>query len=298
MKRKPYRVVLYILLRLAELFILLMPYKAAQAIGAALGGFSHCFLKKYRDIALDNLRQAFGSEKTEAELRVICKEVFVNFGMSAVEILSMRKMNKRSMHKFAKFVNRQALDEALAAGKGVIVLGSHFCNWELGPLFTSLNGYSLTVIGRRVYYRRYNDFIVSIRASKGVETLYRDDKQVLKKSLQALKRGRILGIVPDQDVKSVDGVFVDFFGRPAYTPTGPAKIGLFTGAPVLMYHSIRENGIMKIVFGEPFYMRRTGDNERDVLENTQKWSRDLEDIIRRYPSYWAWIHKRWKTQKT
>lgn len=295
MKRKPYRLVLYVLLRIAEVIVLILPYKAAQALGGALGALSYYLLRKYRVITIDNLRSVFSGEKGEAEIARIARGVFVNLGMSATEILSIRKMDLAAMSRAVRYVNQAALDRGLSEGKGLIVIGGHFCNWEMGPIYTSLLGYRLTVIGKRIYYPRYNDFLVSLRASKGVETVYRDDNALMRKVLRALKSNGIVGIVPDQNVDSVEGVFVDFFGRQAYTPTGPARIALLTGAPVALYHSVREKGVIKVIMSDPFHMKSTGDPEKDILENTQRWTKEIEAIIRRYPSYWVWMHKRWKT---
>ncbi|MEA3305391.1 MAG: lysophospholipid acyltransferase family protein, partial [Candidatus Omnitrophota bacterium] len=180
--------------------------------------------------------------------------------------------------------------------KGLIVLGSHFGNWEMSSVGGVAVGLDVTVIARRIYYRRYNDFLVSIRESKGVKTLYRDEKNILRKSLQVLRSNNVLGIVPDQDVDSVDGIFVDFFGKPAYTPTGPVIMAMLSGAPMLPTFMIRENGKFRLFAEEPIYVKNSGDRKQDIIGYTRRWSNVVEKFIRRYPSQWVWMHKRWKSK--
>ena len=133
-------------------------------------------------------------------------------------------------------------------------------------------------------------------AAKGVTTIYRDDPNVLRKSLEVLKSNSVLGIAADQDVASISGVFVNFFGRPAYTPTGPVVIAILSGAPIVPIVSIREKGRLRLIVKEPIYVEKSGNKKENIVKYTQQWSDILEEIIRQYPDHWAWVHRRWKTQ--
>jgi KDO2-lipid IV(A) lauroyltransferase len=105
-----------------------------------------------------------------------------------------------------------------------------------------------------------------------------------------------LGILIDQNVSMVEGVFVDFFGRPACTTTGLALLALHTGAPVIPGYVVRmDDGRYRFIFEEEVELVRTGDREQDVLINTQKYTRIIEDTVRKYPDQWLWVHQRWKT---
>ena len=249
MKRKPYRFVLYILLRLGHGIILLLPYKIAVFLGGFFGALVYFLLPKYRKITLYNLREVFRKEKRDSEIKQIAKEVFCNLGRTAAECLSLRKFNREGIKRLLREEEFLPLKNFLSKGKGLIVIGSHFGNWEMSSIGGADFGIDVTVIGRRIYYPPYNNFLVSIREDKGVKTLYRDDKKVLKKSLEVLKCNKLLGIVPDQDVDSVDGVFVDFFGKPAYTPTGPIAIAMLSGAPLLPTFMVRKDGELHLDCG-------------------------------------------------
>ena len=296
MKRKPYRFFLYLLLRLLHVIILILPYRLAVFLGNFFGGLAYHVLLKYRKIALENLRGAFRGEKSEKELRRIAKGVFRNLGMTGAECLSLHKFNRESVKRLMVEDDFRPIKDVLSKGKGVIIIASHFGNWEMSSICGANFGLDATIIGKRIYYPPYNKFLASIREDKGVKILYRDDKNILRKSLAVLKANNVLGIVVDQDIDSVDGVFVDFFGRPTYTPTGAATMAMLSGAPLLPTFTVREKGKIRLLVDRPIYFEKTGDRKKDILDCTQKCSDVVERYIRMYPSLWAWLHKRWKTR--
>lgn len=296
MKRKPYRFFLYLLLEFISIIILILPYKIAVLLGSFLGSLAYIMLPKYRNITLSNLRSVFAGEKSENQIREIARDVFRNLGQTAAECFSLRKLSREDILRLVEEKNLSLIGEALSQGKGVIVLSSHLGNWEMAPIYGLAAGFDVTVIAREIYYHYYNKLLVSLRSSKGVKTLYRDDKRILRKSLEVLSSNKVLGIVPDQDVDSVDGVFVDFFGKETYTPTGPVNIAMLSGAPIIPVFTLREKNRLRLFVEEPIYVEKSGDREKDVIKYTQKWSDVVERYIRKYPSQWVWMHKRWKTR--
>ena len=199
------------------------------------------------------------------------------------------------MDRFVRFRNRERLDKAYEKGKGIIVLTAHFGSWELMAAALRENNCPGVTIGRRIYFKKYDDFLNRLRKSRDVEVIYRDESP--RKMLKTLKKNWIVGIVADQDVDSVDGVFVNFFGQAAYTPTGPVALAKASGAVLLPVFIIREGSRHTIAIDEPIELRDTGDKEADLIYNTQKWSDVVESYIRRYPDQWVWMHRRWKTKK-
>ncbi|MBL7071155.1 MAG: lysophospholipid acyltransferase family protein [Candidatus Omnitrophica bacterium] len=295
MKRKPYRYLLYILLKSGSLIILILPFRAAVNFGSFLGGAAYSFISRYREITLQNLRSVFSGQKSDEEIEKIAKDVFRNIGKTAVEFIGLGKFNRKNVKKlFVEEDYRPLLD--LASKGSVIALAFHFGSWEMSAVGGVAFGLDVTVIGRRIYYPPYNDFLVSLRGEKGVKTLYRDEKNVLRKSMRILKEKNVLGVVPDQDVDSIDGVFVDFFGRKTHTPIGPVVMAMLSGAPMLPTFMVREGGKFRLFIDKPIYVTKTGDRERDIRDYTQKWTDVAERYIRKYPSHWVWMHKRWKTR--
>ena len=296
MKFKLRRYFIYYIGRAVAFIFTIIPLKVGLAIASTLGTFVYYILPRYRQLTIDNLRFAFGNEKSEDELKGIAKRVFQNLGKNAVELVNLPKFNKARMDKFVRFRNRERLDKAYEKGKGIIVLTAHFGSWELMAAALRENNCPGVTIGRRIYFKKYDDFLNKLRKSRDVEVIYRDESP--RKMLKTLKANWIVGIVADQDVDSVDGVFVNFFGRLAYTPSGPVALAKASGAVLLPVFIIREGDWHTIAIDEPVELRDTGNKESDLIYNTQKWSNVVESYIRRYPDQWVWMHRRWKTKKT
>ena len=295
MKFKLRRYYLYYLGRVVAFIFTIIPLKIALTIASGFGTIVFYLLPKYRNLTIDNLRSAFGNEKSEDELKEIAKRVFQNLGKNAVELVNLPKLSKEQVRKYVRIANRERLDKAYEKGRGVIVLTAHLGSWEL--MAAALRDYDCpgVTIGRRIYFKKYDEYLNAIRKSHDVEVIYRDDSP--RKMLKTLKQNWIVGIVADQDVDSVEGVFVNFFGRQAYTPAGPVGLARASGAVLLPVFIIRGDRGHTLFVDEPIELRDTGDKETDLIYNTQKWSNVVESYVCKYPDQWVWMHRRWKTQK-
>ena len=173
---------------------------------------------------------------------------------------------------------------------------AHCASWELLGAALSARGFTINVIAKRVYIERLNQMLLDLRSSKGLKIIFRSDSDSAKKMLKALRSGETLALLIDQDTE-VPGVFVDFFSRPAWTPSGLAVMALKTGAPVIVALDTRlPDDTHRVVVTGPLELVRTGDHDRDVLENTAVITKIIEGHIRKNPSQWVWMHERWKTQ--
>ena len=173
---------------------------------------------------------------------------------------------------------------------------AHLGNWELLPRMFGLEGFRGGVVGRRIYYEPYNRWIVGLRGSVGVQTIYQDE--AVRQIHAHLKAGEIVGLLPDQDRDSVRGIFVDFFGRPAYTSVAPVKFAMASGAPILPAFMVRMPGNRyKLLLGNLIRPKiEEGDRTASIRKYTEAWMKDFEEVIRRYPEQWGWMHDRWKTK--
>ncbi len=294
MKIKTRRYYLYSLAAIGGLLINVVPLKLGLWLAGFAGKLVFAVLPKERRKMRENLKSAF-PEKKDAEIERIAKEVFSNLCKTAVELVSFRKLTPRTLDLWVTSDGAyEKIDRVLSKGKGVIMLASHFDNWELISAYFTLKGYNGTVIARRIYFHKYDKFINKLRNYVGVGVIYRDDSP--KKILRVLKQNAMLGILADQDVDSVDGVFVDFFGRPTYTPKAPVALALASGAPIVPCFMIREKNRHRLVLEEPMKLEEKSDKQETIRFNTQKWSRIIESYIRRYPEQWVWMHRRWKTK--
>jgi len=118
----------------------------------------------------------------------------------------------------------------------------------------------------------------------------------MRKILQNLKQGGLIGILMDQNVDWYEGVFVDFFGRRACTNKGLALLALKTRAPVIPIFLVREKTGFRVEIGEEIPLVKTGDKIKDIEANTQQYNNAIEAFVRRYPDQWFWVHQRWKTR--
>ena len=296
MKCPMLRRVLWISFHVLRVIVLALPLSVAQALGAALGTVGYVVARSYRRLTLQHLAQAVGAETTERQRRRIARRLFRHLGMNVIEWFSLSKLDARCLerHYIVPPGAVERVRTALARGRGVVMLSAHLGNWEYLAAYFGMLGFPGTVIARRLRYPEYEQFFLELRRANGVATF--DRRNAFQDLVRRLRAGECLGILPDQDVDSVDGVFVDFFGRPAYTPVGPVALALVSGAVILPSYTVREGGRHKILIEEPLELVRTGDRQRDLVENTQRWSRITESYIRQYPDQWVWMHRRWKTQ--
>ncbi len=247
-----------------------------------------------RTRAIEHLSVAFGAEKSPDEISKLCRRCFENLGKGLMEVLQFPRLTSENLSKLVAFEGRQNLDNAFKKGKGVIILTAHFGNWELLAASLTLSGYKVNFIVRPVRSPRLEMMLNRNRESMGIGCIPRGTS--IKNALKCLKRNEILGILSDIDTK-VDGVFVDFFGRPAFTPRGPVSIALRTGAVLVPAFIIRQkDDTHKVVIEKALELKTTDDQESDILRNTARFTKVIESYIRKYPEQWIWIHQRWKTK--
>ena len=294
MKHRLRRRYLYYLLRIAGFISLIFPIKINKFLGRRVGACAFFLLRSHRKNAIENLRIAFKGEKTEAEIRAIAKGVFRNLGENLFEILSAPKLTPRNIDRHVRIKGLEIIDKALSQKRGFIVLSAHLGNWELLAGWFGLKKYPVNVLARRLRYGKFDDWMNGLRRKMGVNVVKRDESA--KTILRLLREGQPIAILADQDISSLDGVFVDFFGRPAYTPTAPVVLALATAVPIIPMFIVREGDSHTIYVEEPLELEITGNKENDVKVNTEKWSKSVESYIRKYPSQWVWPHNRWKTQ--
>ncbi len=295
-KKKPYRFWAYLGARLAAALLGLLPRGMAMAFARAAGDASYFLISRQREKALRSLRLAFGTEKSETQIRGIARGVFRNFAQTAVEMLRFPRLTRAQLAGLVDLGNAvETYQQLLAEGKGLIAITAHIGNWELLAGTFGLMGFRGAVIARKIYYERYNRWIVGLRESIRVPTIYRDG--AVREILKVLGRNEIIGMLPDQDIDSLKGVFVEFFGRPAYTPVAPVRLALQLGTPILPNFLVRKpDGRYQVVLGEVLRPPKGAKGEAVLQDYTQRWMRSFEKVIREYPDQWAWMHERWKTQ--
>ena len=293
MKIKTRRYYIYYLALVAGFFVAIIPLRVATFFATLAGRLAFVVAKRERETALKNLRMAF-PEKSEEWREQIARNVFINLCKNGIEFLNTYKLNKRNIGLWVDEEGFENVDNSIKKGKGTLLVTCHLGNWELIPFCFAFRGYASTIIVRKLYFHKYDNIIHKVRRSRGIKVMYRDESP--RRILKVLKNNESIGMLADQDMDSLEGVFVDFFGHPAYTIVAPIAIALATGAQLLPCFMFRENGKHKYVIEEPMEIEKFKDKKETYRVNMQKWSKRLEDYIRRYPDQWVWIHKRWKTK--
>jgi KDO2-lipid IV(A) lauroyltransferase len=272
-----------------------LPRKSSISLGRFLGKLAYLIIADARKRTLSNLKIAFGKEKGQREIKKLALTVFENVGKNVADAVRLKNMKWEKIEKITKIEGLEYFDEAYKMGKGVIALTGHIGNFELLGAYFSLKGYKLSVIGRELYDPRLDALLVKNRGSVGLENI--PSSASVKQVIKALRSGRTLGVLADQDSSKVRGVFVNFFERPARTPVGPALLAYKIQSPIVPMAIIREkDDKYRILVKKPIELAFSGDKEKDIIETTQEYTKVLESIIREYPSQWLWMHDRWKSK--
>ena len=218
----------------------------------------------------------------------------MNLARNVLDILYMPNLNEQNFHKYIEIDHLERMEKALAEGHGVVVLTGHVGTWEwLSAAFT-MNGMPVTAIAKTQPNQEYSRVLDDLRATIHVEIFSRGTSELLAAG-RALKKGKILGFLADQDA-GPGGAFIDFLGKKASTPMGPAVFSRKFQSPVLPAFILRKpDGRHKVVIEEPIRYEDTGDTDKDLLNFTIRMTKILERIIRENPTQWIWFQKRWNT---
>jgi KDO2-lipid IV(A) lauroyltransferase len=245
---------------------------------------------------MDNLALAF-PEKGEAERRAIARATYRNLGRAAPELLLAPALGREELDRLFVYEGWERYEEARARGRGVIACTGHLGNFELLAAAHNLKGVPITMITRRMGRAGANDAWRLARARTGVEELVVKKGETLGAAVRALRQGRVLGYVIDQNQPRHRAVFPTFFGVPAATSPAPAILALRTGAAVIFIVAVAQaDGRHRVVIEGPLPVPRSGDRGRDVLAFMQDLNDRLERMVRAHPDQWYWLHRRWKTR--
>lgn len=259
-----------------------------------LGTLAFLALARQRRRTLEHLRLALGSELSRDRIREIARGTFQSLAMSGIECLRLEHVGAERILERIEIQGWEHVEDARKGGRGGIFVTGHLGNWELCAVYVALRGLPMNVVARRIYVEALDDQLVSMRSRMGVRTLYRD--QSMRSMLRCLQRNEFLGILPDQDVRRIGGIFVEFFGRLAYTPVGPALLALASGAPLLLARDIRQGIRHRITVDPPVYADRDAPREAEVRRLVSLYTRRLEEFVREHPEQWVWMHRRWRTK--
>ena len=271
-----------------------LPRRAARFIGASVAWFAYSLWPGLDRICTLNLQIAF-PDLTGEKHRQIVRGMIRQVGWMAAEFSQFPKYTSENIARVVIVDGFENFDAARRRGKGVLFLTGHMSAWELAPFAQALYGYQLHFLVRPIANQHVDALINSYRCSSGNQPT--EKNRSARSILKVLGEGGTVGILSDHNT-SVESVFVPFFGVLAATASGLARIALRTDAAVVPGFLSWDPGLRKyrLRFDPAIPLARTDDEEADIIENTARFNRVIEDYIRAHPEQWFWVHKRWKTR--
>jgi KDO2-lipid IV(A) lauroyltransferase len=272
-----------------------MPRSLARFVGARTAVLLLWMRPGLRAAANENLKIAF-PEWTKKQRRAAIRGMTRQLGWMGAEFAHFPKYAKKNINHSVLLDGFENFASAQARGKGVLFLTGHMSAWELAPFAQALFGYPLHFLARAIDNPRVDAMVARYRCLGG--NLPVEKNQSARAVLKVLAAGGTVGILADQNTLLAEGVFVDFFGIPACTTAGLARFALHTGAAVVPGFLHWDAALRKyrLSFEPAVEVVRTGDDAMDIRENTQRFTRVIENYVRRYPDQWLWLHRRWKTR--
>ena len=283
--------IIYGLIRFAAAALSLVPLPLIGLVSRWLGAVAHRLAPRQRELALRQLQAAIPTMPAW-RCRQCVRQMFVHLCQCAFELAHLSAYLRGPRQVVLDVAARQVLDEALALRRGVIVVSGHIGNWELLAQVMAHSGYDVATVAKNTYYPRLTAYIEAIRGMHGLQVIWREAPDGARQMLRVLRRGGLLAMLIDQDTR-VEGVWVPFFGRPAYTPSGAAALCRRLGCPAVVI-TIRRIGKRHEIFVQPVSMHFTEDRKADVAKLTTALTRKLQNAIVSAPSQWVWLHQRWR----
>jgi KDO2-lipid IV(A) lauroyltransferase len=286
--------IVYLVVRVVVCVLQALSFEQARGFARFLGWLAYRVDKRHREVAMDNLRQSFPGEYTDAQRDQVVRSVYRHFCTMLIEIIYIPR--RYHLHNYKKFSNLQEpgrMVERLLSGRPVFFVTGHLGNWEMGGYSLGLMGFRTHAIARPLDNPYLDDFLRSFRERTGQRLLAKhgDFDQMEK----LLKQGGVIATLADQDAGQ-RGLFVDFFGRPASTHKAVALMSLEHNVPMIVFGALKRDGqyhLKPIDVIDPLEYEKTPNAIRAI---TQRFTTGLENLIRQAPEQYFWVHRRWKHQ--
>ncbi|MFQ5742686.1 MAG: lysophospholipid acyltransferase family protein [Acidobacteriota bacterium] len=264
-----------------------LSFATAGTLGRMLGYFAWAIDARHRNVAEQNLAEVL-PHIPPRQRRRLARQAFGQVGRTAVELLWSPALRNGNMTSVGEFTGLHLLQRELRRGRGALLAGAHFGNWELMGLALGMLGVRLHVIARRIGNPELEKIIVDLRTRTGNHVIYKHD--AVRGALRALRNGEAVAILIDQNTLRAHASFVPFFGKPAATSRLLAQLHLRTGAPVLPSFAVPEGRRYRFVLEPPLELEGSASAVMELA------TARVESYIRQHPQAWLWLHDRWRTR--
>ena len=284
-------------MRAAVYALSLLPDFALYPLGM-LGGYAAYLLdRRHVAVGMTNLRIAF-PDRSGRELRRIVRASYLNLGRSGAEYVRLAGFFHRRLVRHVTYERFHYWDELkrLYPGRGIVVLSAHFGNFELLAAAHALHGHPITLVHHTQRFLAGDALMTWVRERAGVDVVRK--RSAARAVLKSLAHGELVGVPFDQNAKRGEAVFVPFFGEPAATSRTLARLVRKSGALVVPVFIVREPDKRRhrIIIQDLVAIQESADAEADIVENTRRFLRPIEEIVRRYPEQFLWQHRRYRTR--
>jgi Kdo2-lipid IVA lauroyltransferase/acyltransferase len=259
--------------------------------GARIGNLARAVVRRRDHLAMRNLRMVF-PDMAEAERRRILDDCWRHFGRETLEGIRMQHLTAEEIAERCPMVNTELLDEALARGKGMILISAHYGGWEVAGLAITSRLRNVRTVARPLDNEYLERDLLRIRAQTGAAVV--DRRHAARPLFKTLSENGVVIILPDQAVQPREGVLVPFLGRPAWTTDAPAKMALRLGSTIVFAFCIPDGLRHRLEFEEPIHIDQLSDGEKDAVALTGRINETISRRIRAHPELWLWMHDRWK----
>ena len=282
----------YIVFVLFSFSFSLLGLKVSRKIAPFLAFVFFYFIPIRKKVVIENLKIAF-PEIDLASHKKLAFKIYLSFATALIEIMCLPFLKKSELTRVLECSNLDLIIKKFKEGKGVILLSSHFGNWEFGAISTAIQiQIPFSVVVKPLRNPLVNQWMNKARTKFGNEIVPLGIS--IRKTYQTLKEKKIVAMVADQRGPK-EGAKVDFFGRKVPAYTGPAVLALKTGAPLICGITVREkDDKYKMVLVEISQDNLPENEEDKILVISQRYTSYLEKVIREHPEQWLWMHKRWK----
>lgn len=265
-----------------------LPLRLARACGAALGEVAFHAVRRERALAMRNLAQAFPDWPARQRKRTT-RAMFHHLGRIVFEMLWLPRFDAATRERTTELVGVEQFRALMARGRGAIAITAHHGNWEWAAVCVATLGVDLSALQRERNEADINRFVTELRARHGIRTIDRGSTAAAREMIQSLRRGGLLAFLIDQNIRA-ESAKVPFFGRPALTPLGPAKLAIRTETPIVCIFTELRGDRYVLTFHDPIEVTRNDD----PIALTAKITAAIEAQIRRAPEQWVWLHDRWR----